>query len=64
LLVGFLYGGTLLWGVLPISQAISWDGHLFGAVAGGILALLFPTQQDNRDCESPIDLLKRRGFDV
>lgn len=64
LLVGFLYGGTLLWGVLPISQTISWDGHLFGAVAGGILALLFPTQQDNRDHETPIDLLKRRGFDV
>lgn len=64
LLVGFLYGGTLLWGVLPTSQAISWDGHLFGAMAGGILAMLFPTQQDDLRNESPIDLLKRRGFDV
>jgi membrane associated rhomboid family serine protease len=28
------YGGTLLWGVLPIHQGVSWEGHLFGAVAG------------------------------
>jgi len=39
LLVGVLYGGTLLWGVLPFSgEHISWDGHLLGAVAGGLLA--------------------------
>ncbi len=37
LLVGFLYGGTLLWGVLPsIGTHVSWDGHLCGAVAGGL----------------------------
>ena len=35
LLVGFLYGATLLFGVLPIAAAtVSWDGHLFGAMAG------------------------------
>jgi membrane associated rhomboid family serine protease len=32
----FLYGG-MLWGVLPLQQGISWQGHLFG-FAGGILA--------------------------
>lgn len=37
ILVGFLYGGTLLYGVLPNSQ-YSWDGHLFGAIAGAALA--------------------------
>ena len=34
----FLYGG-LLWGVLP-SPGISWEGHLFGALAGVLMALL------------------------
>jgi membrane associated rhomboid family serine protease len=29
----FLYGGVL-WGVLPASQRISWEGHLFGLIAG------------------------------
>jgi len=35
LLVGFLYGTTLFFGVLPTAGAtVSWDGHLFGAIAG------------------------------
>ena len=33
-----LYGGSLLWGVLPVQQGVSWDGHLCGAIAGGLLA--------------------------
>lgn len=38
-LVGFLYGGTLLWGVLPsVGGRVSWDGHLMGALAGAGLA--------------------------
>jgi predicted amidohydrolase/membrane associated rhomboid family serine protease len=39
LLVGFLYGGTLLWGILPrLGSEVSWDGHLAGAVAGAVVA--------------------------
>ncbi len=38
--VVFLYGG-LLWYVLPIKDGISWEGHLSGAVAGLVLALVF-----------------------
>ncbi|MFN7735298.1 MAG: rhomboid family intramembrane serine protease [Pirellula sp.] len=38
LVVALLYGGTLLWGVLPSSdETVSWDGHLYGAIAGGLL---------------------------
>ncbi len=37
--VGFLYGGSLVLGVVPrFHSAVSWDGHLFGAIAGGIVA--------------------------
>lgn len=34
LIVGLLYGGTLVTGILPFQRGVSWDGHLFGAVAG------------------------------
>lgn len=63
-LVGFLYGGTLFWGVLPSDQPVSWDGHLTGAIAGGILAALVPKQTSETDNESPVDLLRRHGFEV
>lgn len=36
-LVFLLYGGAL-WGVLPGQPGISWQGHLFGAVGGGLAA--------------------------
>lgn len=32
-----LYGGVL-WGVLPGQPGISWQGHLFGALGGGLAA--------------------------
>ena len=39
--VAYLYGGALLWGVVPqLASATSWEGHLCGAVAGGIVACL------------------------
>lgn len=38
--VGVSYGATLFSNVLPVQaeSRISWDGHLCGAIAGGILA--------------------------
>ena len=39
IVVGFLYGGTLVWGIIPgVQSHVSWDGHLLGAVAGGLVA--------------------------
>ncbi len=40
LIVVFLYGG-LVWGVLPGMEGISWESHLFGAIAGFIAAFIF-----------------------
>ncbi len=40
LLVAFFYGG-LVWGVLPLREGISWESHLFGAIAGGVVAFYF-----------------------
>lgn len=39
LLIGALYGG-LLFGVLPGQAGISWQGHLFGFLGGGLSAYL------------------------
>lgn len=40
LIVIFLYG-SFFWGLFPIEEKISWDGHLAGALSGTILALIF-----------------------
>jgi len=40
LIVGLTYGGAL-WGVLPTNPYISWEGHLFGAIAGVFVASLY-----------------------
>lgn len=39
LVVLVVYGGVL-WGVLPGTQGVSWQGHLFGAIAGVAAAVL------------------------
>jgi len=42
LLVGILYG-SILWGVLPGQSGVSWEAHLFGAIAGAAAAFLVRT---------------------
>lgn len=37
LLTIFLYGG-IIWGILPSTPRVSWEGHLFGLAAGVLLA--------------------------
>ena len=46
--VVFLYGG-LVWGMFPINPDISWEGHLWGAVSGIVLAFYYRRYLIRRD---------------
>jgi membrane associated rhomboid family serine protease len=39
-----LYGG-ILWGVLPLQQGVSWQGHLFGFVGGVVTSYVMVRTQ-------------------
>lgn len=43
LLVVFLYG-SLVWGVFPVDNTISYEGHLFGLIAGVVVAYVYRKQ--------------------
>jgi membrane associated rhomboid family serine protease len=50
--VGILYGGTLIWGVLPGTDSqVSWDGHLCSAIAGGLVAWLLTREPKQKSEE-------------
>lgn len=37
LVIAFVYG-SLVWGILPIQEGVSWESHLFGGLAGVAVA--------------------------
>lgn len=47
LLVVFLYG-SMVWGIFPLEQSISWESHLFGMVAGLICAYVYKKEGPQR----------------
>lgn len=38
--VAFMYG-SLIWGVLPVKEGVSWQSHLWGGVIGLVLAVYY-----------------------
>ena len=40
LLVVFLYGG-MIWGIFPLFVGMSWEAHLFGGLAGLLIAFVY-----------------------
>ncbi|MEU0667035.1 rhomboid family intramembrane serine protease [Streptomyces lavendulocolor] len=41
LLIGAVWGGTILLGITPTQSGVSWQGHLFGLLAGVAAAFVF-----------------------
>lgn len=57
LLVALLYG-SMIWGIFPLERGISWDGHLYGAISGIIVAYLFRTinlQKEQKQLEPELN---------
>jgi len=49
----FLYGG-MIWYVLPIDKAISWEGHLSGVLTGIALSFLYENEFHQNTTESKV----------
>jgi hypothetical protein len=47
LFVVFLYG-SMIWGVFPMEQKVSWEGHLMGMIVGVSLAIVYRTHGPQR----------------
>jgi membrane associated rhomboid family serine protease len=67
LLMIFLYG-SLIWGIFPFQQKISWESHLLGAVAGFITAFFLRKEGPQRETyeweEEPDDESERPSHAV
>jgi membrane associated rhomboid family serine protease len=53
-LLVFLFYGSMIWGVLPIEEGVSWEAHLGGLIVGLLCALIFkqpkqPAADDEND---------------
>ena len=40
LIIAFLYG-SLIWGIFPVKENVSWEGHLSGLISGLIVAIFY-----------------------
>ncbi|MCD4795094.1 MAG: rhomboid family intramembrane serine protease [Bacteroidales bacterium] len=49
ILVFILYGGALFKGIIPGQPGVSWQGHLFGAIAGVIAAYIYRNKYKQAD---------------
>ena len=67
LVVAFMYG-SLVWGVLPIEERISWEAHLAGGLSGFVWALAYrkvvpadyrPTPEPPREHPSEEEEIRR-----
>jgi membrane associated rhomboid family serine protease len=63
ILVAFLYGG-MVWGIFPTQPKVSWESHLFGAISGVLIAVIYRKKgiqrtkyrwEDEPDIETPYD---------
>lgn len=52
LVVVFYYGG-LIWGVLPLQERVSWEGHLLGALVGIFAAYWYRDRIEDDEKRKP-----------
>jgi len=45
--------GSLVWGIFPVEEKISWQGHLGGVITGVLLALLYVEKEEEQIKEIP-----------
>ena len=60
----FMYG-SLFWGMLPMPNKISWEGHLSGFIAGILIAIYFKnkgpqSKKYNYELEEELELEEER----
>jgi len=53
LLIVLVYG-SIIWGIFPMEEGVSWEGHLSGAITGSLLAVIYKKKED------PIELNKQQ----
>jgi len=41
LILLFIYGGNMIYGIFPINEGISWESHFLGAISGLFCAIFF-----------------------
>ncbi|WP_436786247.1 rhomboid family intramembrane serine protease [Yinghuangia sp. YIM S10712] len=58
------YGWSMLWGVLPVSVHVSWQGHLFGFAGGVAAAYAFRRRRDDPVHPRGKSPAGRRGADT
>ncbi len=55
LVIGLVWGSTVLLGISPTQSDVSWQGHLFGLVAGVAAAFVFRRRRPGRaDAPGPV----------
>ena len=65
-MVVFLYG-SIVWGMFPLKEEMSWEGHLFGAIAGILVAFNYRKEGPKSkvyewpDEEEDVDILYSKG---
>jgi hypothetical protein len=47
LFIVFLYG-SMIWGIFPTKERISWEGHLSGMIVGVVLAFIYRARGPQR----------------
>lgn len=46
--VVFLYG-SMLFGIFPTDEKVSWEGHLFGFIMGGLISYVYTVNTQARE---------------